>query len=251
MKIFFNFYFKLYRVIADFYYTNIFCIKYFNSRLRLHKKEELRIASEFGYDKSFLSQQAIDAHGDPIPWYTFPAIEYLNQFDYRKARIFEYGSGNSSKWWGKRARNIISVENDKQWYDKQISNLLENQKIIFANEPESYAKSILTEGMFDIIIIDGVYRDLCAKHCLKSLNKNGMIIFDNSDRVSQFQEYYDAFQFLSPLGLFQIDFYGKAPIIKYTHCTSVFFDGKMNFPSLYKHQPVRGIASLHEARELD
>ena len=31
-----------------------------------------------------------------MPWYTYPVIEYLQQFDFSKLTVFEYGSGNSS-----------------------------------------------------------------------------------------------------------------------------------------------------------
>ena len=37
---------------------------------------------EFAIERSIDEKVCLDRDGNPIPWYTYPAIEYLSQFDY-------------------------------------------------------------------------------------------------------------------------------------------------------------------------
>src|SRR5688572_10403591 len=50
--------------------------------------------------------------GQPIPWYTYPAIEFIRQLDFSQSTVFEYGSGNSTMFWAASAARVISVEED-------------------------------------------------------------------------------------------------------------------------------------------
>ena len=73
---------------------------------------------KFGHFKSVQRNSSIDQNGLPIPWYTYPAIEYIRQFDYSGKRIFEYGSGNSTLFWANLCFRLVSVEDNKRWYEK-------------------------------------------------------------------------------------------------------------------------------------
>src|ERR1700721_952334 len=56
------------------------------------------------------------------PWITYPAIDFLLQFDFSDASVFEWGSGFSTLWWSQRCRRIASVESNQDWvpYIKQL-----------------------------------------------------------------------------------------------------------------------------------
>lgn len=84
---------------------------------------------EFGLMNSIQKKECVDKHNNAIPWYTYPAIEYIKQLDFSDKRIFEYGSGNSSKFWAKLAKEIVSVEHDKEWYENCLKNKTENSEI--------------------------------------------------------------------------------------------------------------------------
>lgn len=58
------------------------------------------IMQKYGWLKSFKTKMPIDAKGNPVPWYTYPAIEFLEQLDFTNKIVLEYGSGNSSLYWG-------------------------------------------------------------------------------------------------------------------------------------------------------
>src|SRR6478672_6746984 len=83
----------------------------------------------YGFNLTQQQQKPVNKNGDPIPWYTYPAIEYLEQFDFRKKNIFEWGSGNSSLYFSKKANKVTSIEHDKNWYDIVSTQLQQNQKL--------------------------------------------------------------------------------------------------------------------------
>ena len=43
---------------------------------------------EFAIAKTIDEKVCEDRDGNPIPWYTYPAIEYISQFDYSEKEIF-------------------------------------------------------------------------------------------------------------------------------------------------------------------
>lgn len=49
------------------------------------------LAVEQGLAVSVEKQLPIDKNGEPIPWYTYPSIEYLSKIDFSNLNIFEYG----------------------------------------------------------------------------------------------------------------------------------------------------------------
>lgn len=44
-----------------------------------------------GWLSSILQEKVIDAEGDPIPWFTYPAIDLLNERVKSSFTVFEYG----------------------------------------------------------------------------------------------------------------------------------------------------------------
>ena len=58
---------------------------------------------DFGQYRTMRRWECLDAGQSPIPWYTYPAIEFLNQIDFSVKSVFEFGSGNSTRYWAKRA----------------------------------------------------------------------------------------------------------------------------------------------------
>ena len=71
------------------------------------------IEFDYGHFLTVKSGKAVDNDGSPIPWFTYPAIDYLKQLDFSEKDIYEYGAGYGSYFWANRAKSITSVENDK------------------------------------------------------------------------------------------------------------------------------------------
>ena len=198
----------------------------------------------------------IDKNGDPIPWYTYPAIEYLSNLDFSQKTILEWGGGNSSLFWAKRCKKLITIESSAEWFKVMKKNKMKNQEIYLKtfidieNPLENYAlfPKILNK-LFDVIVIDGgaiqnkTTRPKCTRIAKNLLNysarQGAMIIFDNSDW------YPLTCETLRQNNLIQIDFHGFAPINAYTHTTSIFLTHNFSFKSINDRQPHYSKAALH------
>jgi len=162
---------------------------------------------------------AVDAKGAEIPWYTYPAIEYLSNFDFKDCSVFEFGSGNSSLFWADRARSVCSVEDNQEWFEVVSKRQKENQIVIHRADEVGYVKSLPEQGkLFEIIVIDGNWRNECVVEAINCLKDGGMIVLDNSDRIIE----KECGRLLREHGFIQMDFSGFGPINGYCWTTSVF-----------------------------
>lgn len=183
--------------------------------------------NEYGHHASVSSGKPIDKLLNPIPWYTYPAIEYLSQLDFQDKNVFEYGSGNSSIFWASLAKSVTSVEIDPVWFETISQSKTRNLNISLKETHLEYVNFIKSEGrMYDVIIIDGAYRYDCAKVAIQHIADDGLIILDNSER------YPSMCADLRRNNLLQVDFSGLGPINYYTWMTSLFFKQKCQFKVL-------------------
>jgi hypothetical protein len=115
---------------------------------------------------------------------------------------------------------VISVESHRGWYEQIAPQLPENAHMTHAGEQADYVQAIHRhDHLFDVIVIDGDYRNECATEAAKRLHPFGFIIFDNSDRRAHEQ----GVTCLRDQGFLQIDFFGMIPSYLYKNCTSIFF----------------------------
>lgn len=198
------------------------------------------VENEYGHQQSVQLGKPVDASLNPIPWYTYPAIEYLKQFDFVDKNIFEYGSGNSSIFWSLLAKSVTSVEIDPQWFEIISKSKSENLSIHLKEEQFEYVNFIGNDDkLYDLIVIDGAYRYECAKAAVKYISDDGLIILDNSER------YPKLCSELRSHDLLQVDFFGLGPINYYTWTTSLFFQKQCRLKPLNK-LPYFGVGSLCE-----
>jgi len=193
---------------------------------------------KFGHALSRKEHRPIDAKGEPIPWYTYPAIEYIRQLDFSNSRIFEYGAGYSSLFWAGIADTVISVEKSSEWAEEIADKCPDNLTLLTIPDNPQYEDSILGYGEFDVIVIDGSERLQCANRAVKSLCSGGMIILDNSDW------YTKAAGVLREDDFIQVDMSGFGPINQYTWSTSFFLRRDFAIRSRSLLQPVHGIGAL-------
>lgn len=174
-----------------------------------------------GWMRSAIDRKPVDATGAPLPWYTYPAISFLIPRIKASFEVFEFGSGNSTLWWAARVKNVTSVEHNKMWFEQMSELVPANVQYIFADlESGDYVKTLGTQAKeFDIVVIDGRNRVLCAKETLSRLNSGGVIVWDNSDR----DRYVEGYDFLHGNGFKRIDFSGLGPINKREWMTSIFY----------------------------
>ncbi len=201
------------------------------------------LESEHGHTLSFVEQKPVDKNNAPIPWYSYPAIEYLSGLDFRQKTIFEYGSGNSSLFWAQRCHQIISVEDNAEWYELVSKRIQSNQTILLRSGRDEYVHTCLDNDVkHDVIIVDGSHRMACAQAAIEGLARGGMIILDNSDWHPKTSEA------LRAADLIQIDFTGFNPINYYVTTTSLFLQRDIQIMPRFDRLPQPGIgAGLHIA----
>jgi hypothetical protein len=192
---------------------------------------------DYGHLQSVRRYQSIDSSGEAVPWYTYPAIEFLKQFDYSRKSIFEYGSGNSTKFWSVRAASVVSVEDREDWVARLRPALPANVSLRYEPDIRRYPDVIHEyKHGFDIIIVDGLGRARtrmkCATAALQHLNPGGMVILDNSDWLPETAALF------READLLQVDMSGFAPIAAQTQTTSLFFHRQCRLVPMTGRQPV-------------
>jgi hypothetical protein len=143
--------------------------------------------------------------------------------------VFEYGAGNSTRWYAARVHQVVAVEHDDAWAASVQSTAPANATILHrecrgdgTNAPpdDPYVTAIADHEIasFDIVVVDGRARVSCVEFVLDRLAPSSLLVLDNSDRP----QYRPALEQLAAADLSRIDFAGPAPGSGRLSCTSVF-----------------------------
>jgi hypothetical protein len=185
---------------------------------------------------------------DERPWITFKAIEWLNNYLKPEMRVFEFGSGGSTIFLCRRAKDVYTVEHDSEYAgvvqkaleEKGLNNcdyrLIppitdEDSSIQYSLEScrsfmERWSKldfsdyvcaiDSFPDGFFDLVVVDGRSRVSCLARSLVKVRQNGWILLDNSERPG----YKLGCDLLS--GYLRHDFFGLVPSNLELYQTSVW-----------------------------
>lgn len=179
--------------------------------------------SDEGWFRSLDSGESVNKFGEPIPWFTYPAIDFLKERLNKNMTVFEYGSGSSTLFFADRVKEIISLETDKSWFEKIKSKLPSNASIILFDENNSaisYSNVIDSlNKKFDIIIVDAIERNEVLLSSINYLNEDGVIILDDSER----EEYQNSILYLLKNKFKKLDFWGISPGYFYKKCTTILY----------------------------
>jgi len=158
------------------------------------------------------------------PWLPPKAVKYLKSFLTNDMVGFEWGSGMSTVFFAKRVNFLVSVEHDKNWYEKVKTSLKkegiisktdykliepvdrdEINKIPWDNwkgnklvglppKPQfhPYFQEIqkYPDNYFDFVLVDGRARVACMINAVDKIKKEGILILDNSDRGKYHNIFY-------------------------------------------------------------
>lgn len=194
---------------------------------------------DYGHLRSVQTKSCLDGQRHPVPWYTYPAIEYLKQLDFRGRSVFEFGSGNSTLFWASAAARVVSVEDDETWFRMMRPRVPRNCELILESDLDAYPLVIgRSGGPFDVIVVDGAARGKtrlrCSHTAIAHLREGGMIILDNSDWLPE------SARTLREAGLIQVDMTGFAPISRHTQTTTFFLHRAFAFEPRGPRQPMPG-----------
>ena len=178
--------------------------------------------ASIGWFTAFDHHQAVDANNHPIPWVTYSFIDFIKDRLHKELSIFEYGSGNSTLFYAKKVKRVVSVEHDEAWFNKIVKEKASNAEMIFthlSSNGEYSQKAALLGEKFDVIIVDGRDRVNCCKNSVDALTANGVLVLDDSER----EIYQEARDFLREKGFKELPFTGISPGLFYNKATSVFY----------------------------
>jgi hypothetical protein len=184
----------------------------------------IRFSHRTGHWKSSLRASACAANGAPIPWYTYPTIDFLTQRPFADKNILEFGGGQSTLWWSARARSVFTIDEDSVWVARLRSKIGSN--VSLHHIPVDHdTRTILpikrlidarATSRFDVIIVDGHLRREITALAFEYLAPGGAIILDNAGGYGFYDE-------IKNRNCQRIDFFGFAPGVSLPHCTSLVF----------------------------
>ncbi|MFC1596909.1 class I SAM-dependent methyltransferase [Planctomycetota bacterium] len=174
-----------------------------------------------GWFVSWSRCEPVDRQGEPIPWWCYPAIEFLGGRLDQQMSVFEYGSGYSTIWTARRTGNVVSCETDEDWHDRIKPRLPSNvEYLLVPKQKDPYCDALRTrQERFDLIIIDGCYRNEIAEWCADYLREQGVILYDDSNMDC----YTAGRDSLLRQGMKEIRLVGMGPCDYNTKQASVFY----------------------------
>ncbi len=178
---------------------------------------------EVGWFESFKVLKSIDKKGNPIPWFSYPFIDFLTPRLTKDLVLFEFGSGNSTLFFAERVNTVISVEHNKEWYQIVNSTKPSNVKLVQTESDSVYDYLEYFNNLkekVDLIIVDGLHRNECLINSVNKLSENGVIILDDSERT----EYQNGIDFIHSKGFKSLEFWGISPGYLYKKSTMVFYN---------------------------
>ena len=197
---------------------------------------------ESGWFDSVKNKKSIDKNGDPLPWLTYPAIDFLKERINKELLVFEYGAGGSSIWFAKFSKCVDSVEHDPKWHSEVQKQTVDKKNIqVFLSplkpkhqslnyntlafledkEENEYVNKIKeTNKKYHVVVVDGLFRNNCVELAGQYLTSEGVIILDNTNRH---EELTGAIIAMEKYGFKRLDFWGMSPIVGKKTCTTVFY----------------------------
>lgn len=164
-----------------------------------------------GYLASHVHIASVGPDGNPVPWLVYPLVRFFEERLHKGIRVFEFGSGYSTRFYAERTQSIIALEHEDRWIDevrRKLKNVT-NAEVIFRPNDASYPRAIQEqEGLFDLVVVDGRQRVLCAKAAMEKLSEQGVLILDDAHR----EKYAEAIAFYKSHGFKALEFSGLQPL---------------------------------------
>jgi Glycosyl transferase family 2 len=177
-----------------------------------------------GHFRSSLKMAAVDKDGAPIPWYSYPCIDFLKHRPYEGRVILEFGGGQSTLWWARRASRVVTLEGDRAWYERIARTMPSNVELHHVDDdnPASCAQQVQevlqrsSYDTYDVIVIDGLWRTEMIDIAMRFVADEGMIVCDDAHG-------YAIQESLLRHGFHRVDFFGYSPGVVLPKVTSIYF----------------------------
>ena len=184
----------------------------------------LEFARRTGHWRSSLYSRAVSGDGAPLPWYTYPCIDFLTPRRKLLRSVLEFGAGQSTLWWAAEGAEVVAFEADRGWYEYLRPLVPSNVQLYFVamESPEQCLRDVRAQlascgrERFEAVVVDGLYRTELARMCPELCERHGLIVCDDA-------EGYDIQASLAATGMQRVDFFGFAPGVILPRCTSIYW----------------------------
>ena len=186
------------------------------------------VLDQTGWNKTRQTKRAM-LHDEPIPWWTYASVQFIDQVISTSSQILEIGGGNSSLYWMARGNNLVTLETSPVWIkeltlDKRF-NIKKHQIVHIPNEDLISISNVLENQLFDVVINDGSGdRAMIGEYLATKVRDNGIFVWDNSEREHDRK----AIEHLKLNGWNALEFYGHGPINAYAWKTSILYRACVN-----------------------
>lgn len=138
--------------------------------------------------------------GASLPWFSWPAIDFLDSYLRKDHAVFEYGSGGSTVFFAERVGQVTAVDDDSGWFDLVRMSLAErnctNASLLYAafehGQPDRFITSDYVRSLresYDVIVVDGseswpdeIVRPICFTRAQRHIKEGGIIVVDDAWR---------------------------------------------------------------------
>lgn len=138
------------------------------------------------------------------PWLTKDANKIMANWLQNTDVGVEFGSGRSTIWLSQRVKHITSIESNERWH-KRVCETIERKNLnnidyyYYPEEPREHygdlpkyvaALTLFPDSTLDFVLVDGLYRDMCALLSIEKVKPGGIIIIDNVNRYLPSRVYH-------------------------------------------------------------
>lgn len=118
-----------------------------------------------------------------FPWIADGAIHFLDEYLDARMRVLEFGIGGSTVWISKRCAHLVTIEHNPHWIDNVTPHITAGSwRPLFKRLPYHQLCEQWTDATFDLVLLDGKDRVLCAEHSVRLVKPGGVLMLDNANR---------------------------------------------------------------------
>ena len=130
-------------------------------RTRFHTEQnELILMSGFAALPTVMAQwlrTRLTGTRPEAPWWPLAVIPVIERHLSKDSNVIEFGSGSSTIWLAKRARCVVSLEDDELWHRKTLHRLkqagLQNSEVLFRVDEGYYRlEGVDPDQQFDLAV---------------------------------------------------------------------------------------------------
>ncbi len=136
-----------------------------------------------------------------LPWISWKAIDFLQDYIKPNLRVFEWGGGGSTLFFLQQGCHVTTVESNEGWLKVINANCQRNNNIsgsmemrFIAAETQApakikhYIESVRDGAPWDIVLLDGLERSYvsrldCVKEVPGTVRSGGLLVVDDSYRA--------------------------------------------------------------------